>query len=309
MRPAARLADVVKTTCFLADINDFAAFNAVYAPLLAGPAAGPLHVRRRRAAERCARSRSRPSRAHPWVRTERRPVVGGPRTRIRLTPSRGPPENARVTASRTEPSSRTAAVVLAAGLGTRMRSRTPEDPPSAVRAADARLRPRRLGRGAAELDGTGRAAAPSSCTRPRPRRSATSSASAAGSRSRTSRAAPATRSAPRSTKLPDDGQGDPRPLGDVPLVIGDAARGDRRAAPPRRRGDHPRLGVCRRPGRARRVVRSEFGSVERIVEARDATRRSSRPTRSTPASTRSMRPGSGAGSTRSRRRRRTASCT
>jgi 2-iminobutanoate/2-iminopropanoate deaminase len=31
-------ADVVKTTCFLADINDFAAFNAVYARFMADPA-------------------------------------------------------------------------------------------------------------------------------------------------------------------------------------------------------------------------------------------------------------------------------
>ena len=30
-------ADVVKTTCFLADINDFAAFNAVYARLMVDP--------------------------------------------------------------------------------------------------------------------------------------------------------------------------------------------------------------------------------------------------------------------------------
>lgn len=30
-------ADVVKTTCFLADINDFAAFNAVYARLMPDP--------------------------------------------------------------------------------------------------------------------------------------------------------------------------------------------------------------------------------------------------------------------------------
>lgn len=29
--------DVVKTTCFLADINDFAAFNAVYAKFVADP--------------------------------------------------------------------------------------------------------------------------------------------------------------------------------------------------------------------------------------------------------------------------------
>jgi 2-iminobutanoate/2-iminopropanoate deaminase len=30
-------ADVVKTTCFLADINDFAAFNAVYVRFMADP--------------------------------------------------------------------------------------------------------------------------------------------------------------------------------------------------------------------------------------------------------------------------------
>jgi 2-iminobutanoate/2-iminopropanoate deaminase len=30
-------ADVVKTTCFLADINDFAAFNAVYATFMSDP--------------------------------------------------------------------------------------------------------------------------------------------------------------------------------------------------------------------------------------------------------------------------------
>jgi 2-iminobutanoate/2-iminopropanoate deaminase len=32
------LADVVKTTCFLADIDDFAAFNAVYARFMGDPA-------------------------------------------------------------------------------------------------------------------------------------------------------------------------------------------------------------------------------------------------------------------------------
>ena len=31
------LADVVKTTCFLADIEDFAAFNAVYATFMSDP--------------------------------------------------------------------------------------------------------------------------------------------------------------------------------------------------------------------------------------------------------------------------------
>lgn len=32
------LADVVKTTCFLADIDDFSAFNAVYATFMSDPA-------------------------------------------------------------------------------------------------------------------------------------------------------------------------------------------------------------------------------------------------------------------------------
>ena len=31
------MADVVKTTCFLADLDDFAAFNAVYADAFAEP--------------------------------------------------------------------------------------------------------------------------------------------------------------------------------------------------------------------------------------------------------------------------------
>lgn len=31
------MSDVVKTTCFLADINDFASFNAVYAKFVADP--------------------------------------------------------------------------------------------------------------------------------------------------------------------------------------------------------------------------------------------------------------------------------
>lgn len=32
-----KLSDIVKTTCFLADINDFTAFNAVYARLVPAP--------------------------------------------------------------------------------------------------------------------------------------------------------------------------------------------------------------------------------------------------------------------------------
>ena len=39
------MADVVKTTCFLADIADFEAFNAVYAPLRGRSAPRALDVR------------------------------------------------------------------------------------------------------------------------------------------------------------------------------------------------------------------------------------------------------------------------
>ena len=44
-------ADVVKTTIYLADIGDFGAVNARLRPVHARPAAGPLHVRRRGAAQ------------------------------------------------------------------------------------------------------------------------------------------------------------------------------------------------------------------------------------------------------------------
>ncbi len=47
----ASLADVVKTTIFLADIGDFAAVNAVYASHMPDPPPSPLDVRGRRPAE------------------------------------------------------------------------------------------------------------------------------------------------------------------------------------------------------------------------------------------------------------------
>ena len=71
-------ADVVKTTCFLADINDFAAFNEVYAAVHVRSAAGPLHVPGRGAAE------GRPGRD----RGDRRSQPG---VTPRLTPSSDPP--------------------------------------------------------------------------------------------------------------------------------------------------------------------------------------------------------------------------
>ncbi len=48
-------ADVVKTTCFLVDIGDFAAFNAVYGRYLPRPAPGAIDLRRRSAAQGRAR--------------------------------------------------------------------------------------------------------------------------------------------------------------------------------------------------------------------------------------------------------------
>ena len=68
-------ADVVKTTVFLADMDDFAAVNAVYARL-PGPAAGPLDGRRRGAAEGAS------------VEIE---VVAVHKPRARLTPRTSPP--------------------------------------------------------------------------------------------------------------------------------------------------------------------------------------------------------------------------
>ena len=40
-----KFTDVVKTTCFLADIADFAAFNAVYAEYFTGPVLFNLHTK------------------------------------------------------------------------------------------------------------------------------------------------------------------------------------------------------------------------------------------------------------------------
>ena len=86
--------------------------------------------------------------------------------------------------------------------------------------------------------------------------------------------------------------------GDVPLITG----ADLEAVLEARRLDDAAIALATvfaaDPAELGRVVRGEFGTVERIVEARDATRGARPTTRSTPASTRSTRPGCAAGSGR-----------
>ena len=83
------LADVVKTTVYLADMADFAAMNEVYAHALRRGPAGPHHRRRGGAAQGRAGSRSRP---WPWAAssegagaTGRTDVSERRRIEIRLT--------------------------------------------------------------------------------------------------------------------------------------------------------------------------------------------------------------------------------
>jgi bifunctional UDP-N-acetylglucosamine pyrophosphorylase/glucosamine-1-phosphate N-acetyltransferase len=191
--------------------------------------------------------------------------------------------------SRTEPSGRTAAVVLAAGLGTRMRSRTPKilhplcGRPMLAYVLDA------WDEALASLDGLGEA-------------SATTTAGATGDAASGASAAtpvivysPATEAirdvvgdrgrlalqdVPRGTGdavraalalVPDDVDEILVLSGDVPLVLGEQLV----AVVEQRRLDDAAIALgsvyAADPAELGRVVRSEFGSVERIVEARDAT--------------------------------------
>ncbi len=184
--------------------------------------------------------------------------------------------------SRTEPSGRTAAVVLAAGLGTRMRSRTPKilhplcGRPMLAYVLDAWDDAR------ASLDGAGGAAAGAAGTEARPAAPVVvySPATAAirdvvGDRGRL-----ALQDVPRGTgdavraalaELPDEVDEVLVLSGDVPLVIGEQLV----AVVEQRRLDDAAIALASvyaaDPAELGRVVRSEFGSVERIVEARDAT--------------------------------------
>ena len=97
--------------------------------------------------------------------------------------------------------------------------------------------------------------------------------------------------------------------GDVPLVTG----ADLEAILDARRADDAAIALASvfaaDPAALGRVVRGEFGTVERIVEAKDATPRSSRPTRSTPACTPSTPRGCADGSSPWSRRPPPVSCT
>ena len=112
----------------------------------------------------------------------------------------------------------------------------------------------------------------SSSTRRRSRPCARSSPTGPTSRSRTSRAAPATPCGPPSA-VPDGATEILVLSGDVPLVTG----ADLEAILEARREDDAAIALASvfaaDPAELGRVVRSEFGTVERIVEAKDATPR------------------------------------
>ena len=174
--------------------------------------------------------------------------------------------------SRTEPSIRTAAVVLAAGLGTRMRSRTPKmlhplcGRPMLAYVLDA------WEAALDGLDGTGaRRVAPVVVYSP----ATESIRDVVADRGRL-----ALQEVPRGTgdavraalaSIPDDAQEVVVLSGDVPLVSADQLL----AVVEQRRLDDAAIALASvyaaDPAELGRVVRSEFGSVERIVEVRDAT--------------------------------------
>jgi bifunctional UDP-N-acetylglucosamine pyrophosphorylase / glucosamine-1-phosphate N-acetyltransferase len=177
-----------------------------------------------------------------------------------------------VTASRTEPSSRTAAVVLAAGLGTRMRSRTPKilhplcGRPMLAYVLDA------WDEALVELDGTdGGPIRPVVVYSP----ATEAIRDVIGGRGKLAR-----QDVPRGTgdAVRAALQSLPRSVeevlvlsGDVPLVASDQLV----AVVEQRRLDDAAIALASvfaaDPAELGRVVRSEFGSVERIVEARDAS--------------------------------------
>lgn len=173
--------------------------------------------------------------------------------------------------SSTEPSSRTVAVVLAAGLGTRMRSRTPKmlhslcGRPMLAYVLDA------WEAALDELDGTGTRLAPVVVYSP----ATESIRDVVADRGRL-----ALQEVPRGTgdavraalvAIPEDAQEVVVLSGDVPLVSGDQLL----AVVEQRRLDDAAIALASvyaaDPAELGRVVRSEFGSVERIVEVRDAT--------------------------------------
>ena len=193
--------------------------------------------------------------------------------------------------------------MLAAGLGTRMKSSVPKVLHAAVRPADDRLRARRRRRG-------DRARGRSSSTRPRPRRSATPSRAAPTSPSRTSHAGPVTPSVPRSRPCPRR----PRRSSSCRATCRSCEADLLSALLEARALDHAAMAlvavdaidptglgrVVRERGRDGRADRRGQGRHRRGAPDHRGQRR---PVRA------STRPGSGAGSATSSRRRRPASCT
>ena len=175
-----------------------------------------------------------------------------------------------MTPPRTEPSRRTAAVVLAAGLGTRMRSRTPKILHKLCGRAMLSYVLDAWESAAEELGGDG--AAPlvvvySPATE--------GVREVVGARGRL-----ALQDVPRGTgdavraalaEVPDDVTEVLVLSGDVPLALGDQLVG----VLEQRRLDDAAITLASvfaaDPGELGRVLRSEFGSVERIVETRDAS--------------------------------------
>ena len=189
------LADVAKTTVFLADMADFATVNAVYGRFF--PSRTP------------ARSTVQVAALPKGGRVEIEAIAAAGVRRVLDGPARPPIQF--LTTPMTTDAGSTVAVILAAGLGTRMRSRTPKVLHAGLRPADARVRHRR--RGAGDRD-RGR----SSSSRPRPRRSASGSRTTPTSRSRTSRAARVTRFVRRWTPCRRTSATILVLSGDVPLV-------------------------------------------------------------------------------------------
>ena len=177
-----------------------------------------------------------------------------------------------MTASRTEPSSRTAAVVLAAGLGTRMRSRTPKilhplcGRPMLAYVLDA------WDEALVELDGSDGGAVPPVVVYSPATEALRDVIGPRGSLARQD-VARGTGDAVRAAleELPGSVEEVLVLSGDVPLVEGEQLV----AVVEQRRLDDAAIALASvfaaDPAELGRVVRSEFGSVERIVEARDAS--------------------------------------
>ena len=240
------LDDVVKTTCFLADIGDFAAFNAVYARFFGDTPARAFDVPGGRPAARRAR-RDRGDRGATRARGTRRltRLARGPRVR--------PPDarTASISARRSGHSVSSETGPDPRGRRARGRARDPdaiahpEGAAPGLRTPDARLRPRR------RRERSPRARRSSSCS---PVTLSVRDAFAdhrRRSRSRTSRAAPEMPSARPSDRVPDSATELVVLSGDVPLLDRRARGRPRRGAPGDRGRARAHLGQRGRAGQPR----------------------------------------------------------